>query len=424
MYKRIVEKNGLRIIIWPMRETKAVSIFVLVGVGSRYETRETMGISHFLEHMLFKGTGKRPDSLAIASTIDNVGGSFNGFTGKEFTGFYVKVASRHFPLGVDLLTDIICHSKFDGKEIERERRVILEEINSVQDVPDEYVSKLYFSLLYGDHPLGWDITETKERVKKLNREELLRFWRRYYTLDNLVIAVAGRVNPGKAVSLIRNSIEGIKGKKKSGSLRVKENQMRPASKVCSREIDQTHLCLGVRTFIHTRHKDRYVLRVLNTILGESSSSRLFIKLRERLGLAYAIDSGYETFSDTGTLLAQAAVDLKNVEKAIKAILDEFKRLREELVSKEELQRAKNYSVGKIILSLENSSGIAYSLGKQELLLGKIETPEEVIKKIKKVTRRDIRRVAGGIFQEKNLNLALLGPLKEGNHPDFDKLLKI
>jgi len=167
MYKRIVEKNGLRIIIWPMRETKAVSIFVFVGVGSRYETRETMGISHFLEHMLFKGTERRPDSLAIASTVDNVGGSFNGFTGKEFTGFYVKVPSKYLPLGVDLLTDIICHSKLDEEEIERERRVIIEEINSIQDTPDEYVSRLYFSLLYGDHPLGWDIIETKERVRKL-----------------------------------------------------------------------------------------------------------------------------------------------------------------------------------------------------------------------------------------------------------------
>ncbi|MEA3485090.1 MAG: pitrilysin family protein [Candidatus Aerophobetes bacterium] len=424
MHERIVEKNGLRIIIWPMRETKAVSIFVLVGVGSRYETRENMGISHFLEHMLFKGTERRPDSLAIASTIDNVGGSFNGFIGKEFTGFYVKVASKYLPLGIDLLTDIICHSKLDEEEIERERRVILEEINSVEDAPDEYISKLYFSLLYGDHPLGWDITETRERVKKINREDFLRFWRRYYTPDNLVISVAGRVNPEKAVSLIKNSLGGIKGKKKSGPLKVKENQAKPASKVCRREIDQTHLCLGVRTFIHTRHKDRYALRLLNTILGENSSSRLFIKLREKLGLAYAIDSGYETFSDTGTLLAQAAVDLRNVKKFIKAVLDEFKRLREELVSREELARAKNYSAGKITLALENSSGIAYSLGKQELLLGRIETPEEIIRKIKKVTRKDIRRVAAHIFQQRNLNLVLLGPLREGSYPDFDKLLKI
>ncbi len=424
MYKRIVEKNGLRIIIWPMRETKAVSIFVFVGVGSRYETRETMGISHFLEHMLFKGTERRPDSLAIASTVDNVGGSFNGFTGKEFTGFYVKVPSKYLPLGVDLLTDIICHSKLDEEEIERERRVIIEEINSIQDTPDEYVSRLYFSLLYGDHPLGWDIIETKERVRKLKREDLLRFWRRYYTPDNLVIAVAGRVQPEKTASLITSSIGQMKGKRGNGWLRVREDQIKPKSKACSRKIDQVHLCLGVRTFIHTKHPDRYALQVLNTILGENSSSRLFIKVREKLGLAYAIDSGYETFMDTGTLLAQAAVDLKNIEQAIKAILEEFKGLREELVSREELQRAKNYLTGKITLSLESSSGIAYSLGKQELLRERIEPPEKIIGKIKKVTRRDIRRVAKNIFQERNLNLALLGPLREGNYPELDKLLKI
>jgi len=417
MYKRVVQKNGLRIITRPMRDTRAVSVFALIGAGTRHETRQIMGISHFLEHMLFKGTEKRPNSLAIASTVDNVGGSFNGFTSKEFTGFYVKVASRHLPLAIEILSDIIYHSKFEEKEIERERGVILEEINSVHDTPDEYILKLYFSLLYGDHPLGWDIVRTKERIKTLRRDDLVRFWQRHYTPDNIVVSVAGRTEPEKTASLIRRHLGEMKGKKDDGWLEIKETQTRPASKVHSRKIDQTHLCLGVRTFIHAAHKDCYALQVLNTVLGGNTSSRLFIKVREKLGLAYAIDSGCETFLDTGTFLTQAAVDVKNTERAIRAILEEFRQIREHLVSIEELKRAKNYLAGKIALGLENSSGVAYSLGRQELLLRKIESPDETIKKIKAVTRRDLRRVAENIFQERNLNLALLGPIKEDKNWD-------
>ena len=422
MFKRFVEKNGLRVVIRPMRDTRATSVFVLVGVGSRYETKKNMGASHFLEHMLFKGTRKRPNSLAIASEIDNVGGSFNGFTGKEFTGFYVKVASKHLPLAIEVLSDIICHSKFEEEEIERERRVILEEINSIHDTPDEYILKLYFSLLYGDHPLGWDIVKTREKVKTLTRDDLVRFWRRYYTPDNLVISVAGRAEAEKVLSLIRKYLGGMNGKKEDGWLRIEENQTGPEFEVNLRKIDQVHLCVGVRTFIHASHRDRYALQVLNIILGGNSSSRLFIKVREKLGLAYAIDSGYETFLDTGTFLVQAAVDLKNTEKAIKAILEEFKQIRDKAVSIEELKRAKNYLMGKIALSLENSSGVAYSFGKQELLLRKIESPDETIRKIRKVTRKDIRRVAEKIFQEKNLNLALLGPVEKDKN--WDEVLKL
>ena len=422
MYRKVMGESGLRILVWPMKETKTVSVLVFVGVGSRYETKDLMGIAHFLEHMLGKGTRKRPDALSIASEIDAVGGEFNGFTGTEYTLLYVKLPADEVLLAVDVLSDIICNSKLDEEHIEVEKGVILQEINHLLDTPSQYVLELYQSLLYGDHPLGWDIATSREVLPRLNRERLANLWRNCYTPDNMVVAVAGKMDPRKVISWVKNYFGSSSGKKSTTWVPVKENQTEPAFRVLSRKTDQTHICLGVRTFINVLHPDRYVLEVLNTILGGCMSSRLFIKIREEMGLVYSIGSGMQTLLDTGNLSVEAGTDGRKVGEVIGAILGEFHRLRESLLEPDELQRAKNYIKGKIVMGLENSEGLAYFLGKQELLQGRIRPVEEIMDEIEKVSREDIRRVSKNIFQQKNLNLALLGSFD--GKPSFEGLLRI
>ena len=422
MYRKVTGDGDLRIVVWPMKETETVSILVFVGLGSRYETKDLMGITHFLEHMLGKGTKKRPDALSIASEIDGVGGEFNGFTGTEYTLFYVKLPADEVLLGVDVLSDIILNSRLDEKHIELEKGVILQEINHLLDTPSQYVLELYHSLLYGDHPLGWDIVASREILPQLNQEKLTNLWRNYYTPDNMVVAVAGKIDPGKVIPWVRSHFGRATGKKSTTWVQVKESQTEPAFRALSRKTDQTHICLGVRTFISVLHPDRYILEVLNTILGGCMSSRLFIKIREEMGLVYSVGSGIQTLLDTGSLSVEAGTDGRKVGEVIGAILGEFHRLRESFLEPDELQRAKNYIKGKIIMGLENSEGLAYFLGEQELLQGRIRSVEETMEEIEKVSREDVRRVSGDIFQEKNLNLALLGSFD--GKLSFEKLLRI
>jgi predicted Zn-dependent peptidase len=422
MYRKAAGDGDLRIVVWPMKETKTVSVLVFVGLGSRYETKDLVGITHFLEHMLGKGTKERPDPLSIVSEIDAVGGEFNGFTGAEYTLFYVKLPADEVLLGVDVLSDIICNSRLDEKHIELEKGVILQEINHLLDTPSQHVLELYHSLLYGDHPLGWDIVTSREILPQLNREKLTNLWENFYTPDNMVVAVAGKIDPEKVISWVRSHFGNATGKKSTTWVPVKESQTEPLFRALSRKTDQTHICLGVRTFISVLHPDRYILEVLNTILGGCMSSRLFIKIREEMGLVYSVGSGIQSLLDTGILSVEAGTDGRKVGEVIGAILGEFHRLRESLLNPDELQRAKNYVKGKLIMGLENSEGLAYFLGKQELLQGRIRTVKEIMKEIEKVSLEDVRRVSENIFQEKNLNLALLGSFD--GKLSFEKLLRI
>lgn len=422
IYRKVMGERGLRIVVHPMRETKTVSVLVFVGVGSRYETKDLVGIAHFLEHMLGKGTKKRPDALSIASEIDAVGGEFNALTGMEYTLFYVKLPADEVLLGVDVLSDIICNSRLAEEHIELEKGVVLQEINNILDTPSQYVADVYQSLLYGDHPLGWDIAASREVLPRLNREELANLWQDCYTPDNMVVAIAGKIDPGKVISWVRDYFGSATGKKSATPVPVNENQTKPAFRALSRKTDQTQICLGVRTFINLPHPDRYVLEVLNTILGGCMSSRLFIKIREEMGLVYSVGSGVQTLLDTGNLCVEAGTDGRKVGEVIGAIIREFHRLRESLLKPSELRRAKNYLKGKIVMGLENSEGLASFLGKQELLQGRIKPVEEVMEGLEKVSREDVRRVSENIFQEKNLNLALLGSFD--GKLSFERLLKI
>jgi len=420
MYKKSVLHNGLKVIIAPMKGTRAVTVLILVGTGSRYESEQLNGITHFLEHMFFRGTNKRASAKIISETIDRVGGELNAYTSEESTGFFIHLASPHLELALDVLSDMLLNSKFEREEIEKEKGVILEEINMHQDRPDVQVANIYKSLLYGNQPLGWEVIGKKDVIKNIDREKLLAYREKNFSPNNTVISIAGDVEHGKTSALVKKYWGRWKNRKRPSYLPLEEKQTVPATNQQYRKTDQAYLCLGTRTFAY-EHPDYYVLRVLNMILGGMISSRLFVRLREEEGIVYSVDSLRESYLDGGNLRVNAGVEISKTETAVIAILEEFKKIRQEIVVGEELQKAKEYLKGRLTLELELSSGVAGFLGHQELLLGKIKLPEEEIKEIEKVTSRAIKRVAQEIFIREHLNLAVVGPFRDKEK--FVKLLK-
>jgi predicted Zn-dependent peptidase len=420
-FKKTILKNGLRLITAPMKDTNTVTVIVTTGVGSKYETRRTNGISHFLEHMLFKGTKKRPRTKDISGVLDAVGGEYNAFTGKEQTAYFAKVDAKHFDLALDVVSDIYLNSKIDGKEIEKERSVILQEINMYEDTPIAQIGDVFENLLYGDQPAGREIIGTKENVKNLKRADFLKYLRENYTAPNTVVCVAGDLNEKKAI----RDIERIFGKmpKKAGGkkLKILERQSAPRVKIKRKYTDQAHLVLGFRAR-DMFHPDRYALSILANILGGTMSSRLFLSVREKLGLAYYISAGYESYTDSGYVAVKAGVgtEREKVEKAVKVILREIGEVREEGVKKGELQKAKDNLRGKMALTLESSDEIAGFLAGQELAKRKIKTPEEILKQVEKVSAGDIMRVARETFMNKKLNLAVIGPVEDKGY--LEKIL--
>jgi predicted Zn-dependent peptidase len=421
MYKKSVLDNGLKVIIAPMKGTRAATILILIGIGSRYEARQLSGITHFLEHMFFKGTSKRPSAKTISETIDRVGGELNAYTSEESTGLFIHLASSRLELALDVLSDMLLNSKFEREEIEKEKGVILEEINMHEDKPDFQVVNIYKSLLYGNQPLGWKVIGEKKVIKNIDREKLSGYWEKNFSSNNAVISIAGDVEPRKTSALVRKYLRRWENRKKPSYLPLKEKQATSATILKDRKTDQAYLCLGVRTFAY-KHPDYYVLKVLNTILGGIVSSRLFVRLREEEGMAYSVDSVCESYLDGGNLCVHAGVEISKVEDAVLTILKEFKRMSQEIVGEEELEKAKEYLKGRMALELEFSLGVASFLGHQELLLGKIKLPEKQMEEIEKVTSDDIKRVAEKIFVKGHLNLAVVGPFTDKEK--FAKLLKI
>jgi len=421
MFKKTTLKNGLRIITIPKKNTQSLTVLVLVGTGSKYERKETNGISHFLEHMYFKGTKKRPSATAIAETLDKVGGIYNAFTSEEYTGYFAKVAAQHFELALGWVSDIFLNSLLPEKEIEKEKGVIIEEINMIYDNPMSYVQTLWPKLLYGDQPAGWDVAGTKETVSKMTREKLIDYTEKQYVASNTIVSIAGNFNEPLAIKKVKEFFSKIKTTKPIKKPRVIEQQQKPNLLLHFRETDQTHLCLGVRAF-DLFHPKRYVQDLLSVILGGMMSSRLFEKIRAELGIAYYINTNSEANPDTGFLFTQTGIDNKNVEKGILTILKEYKKISQEKVPVSELKKAKDYLKGKTTLLLESSDAQASFYTGQELLEKKILTPEEIFKKIDQVSQDDILKVAKDIFQPQKLNLALIGPFKDKK--TFEKLLKI
>lgn len=422
-YTRNILENGLRVLTIPMPSLESATVLVMVGAGSRYEKRELNGISHFLEHMAFKGTEKRPTSRDISSVIDGMGGEFNAFTSKETTGYYIKSAKDRIETSFDVLSDILINSKFDQDEIQKEVGVIIEELNLYEDTPVRKIGDIYERLLYGDTPMGWDIGGEKEVIRKIKREDFLEYMGRLYSADNITVVVAGGVKDGKAVELAKKYFSGMKKFPTDKPVPVVENQRKPEVFVKQKQTEQIHIALGVRTVPISSEK-RYPLSVLSAIIGGGMSSRLFHEVRDKRGLAYYVRSSAEEYADAGTLVSAAGVDPKRVVEAIKVIMEEYSKIAEGKMDlkNEELRKAKEFLKGHLVLDLEDSRSVAGYYASQELLEERIENPDEVLEKIEAITAEDIESVGKEFFKNEGLNLALIGKFEDRNK--LESLVKL
>ncbi len=420
MLKNTKLSNGLRVLTVSSKESKTVTVLILTGVGSKYEKRDISGISHFLEHMYFKGTKKRPNQKDVAETLDKIGGAYNAFTGEECTGYYTKVASLHFDTALEWVSDIFLNSKIPAKELAKEKGVIIEEINMVKDHPMSYVQRVWMDLLYGDQPAGWDIAGTKETVSSITRKNLIDYMKMGYVASGTIVCVAGNVNSDDVEKKVKKYFAGIsKGPEPKKEL-VMEKQFSPGILIEKKNTDQTHICLGVRAY-DIFHPQRHTLHIIETILGRMMSSRLFVKIREDLGLAYYVKTDYDASTDTGFLVTQAGVDNSKVDQAVEAILKEYKKISSRKVLSEELNKAKENIKGRMAISMEPSDAQAYFYGTQELLKKEIQPIDEIFKELDKVTAEDVLAVSKDIFKPEKLNLAVVGPV---NKSSLKKILKI
>ncbi len=418
-YETATLSNGLRILTAPMPQTRSVSIGVYVGTGSRYERKDEAGLSHFVEHLCFKGSAKRPTAKDIAEAIDGVGGHLNGGTDREATVYYCKVAAPHFSLALDVLADLVQAPRFDRAEIEKERSVILEELAMVADTPSQLVDLLIDEALWPDQPLGWDVAGTKESVQHLTRQMALDYVARQYVPNNMVVSVAGNVEHSRVLEEVAAFWnDGVSGS--PSPWYPATNGHGPRCAVRFKKTEQTHICLAVRG-IPMDHPDRYALGLLSTILGEGMSSHLFMELRERKGLVYDVHSYVSHFLDTGAFTVYAGVDPTKTVEAVKLIVEELVRLRDG-ASEEELVKAKELSKGRLLLRLEDTRSVAGWLGGQELLLGRVYTPDEAVAMLEAVTLDDLQRVARDLLITDQLYLALVGPFRSERR--FARLLHL
>lgn len=407
-YQKYTLKNGLRIILAPMQDNQTATVLVMTGVGSRFENRRENGLAHFLEHMFFKGTKKRPTAMDISLELDSVGAEYNAYTGKEYTGYYAKVEAHHWQQAVDVVSDLFLNAKIEQAEIDRERGPVLQEISMYEDAPMRHIGDLWERHLYGDHPLGWEITGPKDNIRTLMRPDFMKYLKRGYVAGNVVIGVAGNIDPKKVKKDIEKHFARVRTGRKPTFQKIAERQNRPAIFIQKKKTDQTHFLLGVRAY-DMHHRDRYALSVLATILGGGMSSRLFMAVRERRGLAYSVQTLAETYQDAGYLATQVGVEHGNVEKTVAVILEEYKRIATEKVPESELRKAKEYVKGRMALGLEGSDDVIEYLVAQEVQRGEIMLPEEKIKKLEQVSADDVLRVAQDVFRNKKLNLAAIGP---------------
>ena len=426
--------NGLQTVFLPLPQSQSVTALIMVKVGSRYENDKIAGLAHFIEHMVFKGTEKYPSALDLSTVVDSVGAEFNAFTGKENTAFYVKSAAKHLMLSLDVLRQMIFRPLLEEKEINKEKGVILEEINMREDMPMSKVSEEFESLLYGKTVLGRDVIGFKKTVKNMQRRHFLNFRQQWYQPSRMLLAIAGRIKKGERLKIQGLVEKHFSSQKKS---QKKQNypkrlttvshlknkplvfqQKKPAVRMIYKPTQQAHFCLGVRSFPRG-HKDRYALAVLATILGGNMSSRLFTEVREKRGLAYYVKTQTNAYSDNGYLVSQAGTDINKAKEAIKVILNEYKKASFWLTEKE-LKRSQEFIKGKMALALEDSKTIVTLYADDLLLEGKIRTPQMIIKKIDEVSLSDLKRVAKKIFKKQLLNLAIIGPYK--NKDQFERIL--
>jgi len=420
-YQRTVLPNGLRVLTIPMASLQSVTVLVMVAAGSRYETKHNNGISHFLEHMAFKGTTSRPTPQIIANLIDGIGGESNAFTSKEYTGYYIKSATTHLDLTLDILSDMLQHSLLKQQEIDKERGVIVEELNMYEDTPMRRLGDIYDHLLYGDSPMGRDIIGTKESLAGIAREDFIAYMSSLYSADNMTVIVAGGIDEKNSAEIVTKYFSKMPAFTTAGYEKVVVTQTQPSLLLKQKATEQAHLALGVRG-VPLGHPDEYPLEVLAAVLGAGFSSRMFQEIREKRGLAYYIGTSSDNNTDCGDFTTTAGVDPKRIDEAIKAILEQYDTIRSSDIPEKELQKAKELIKGHFVLSLEDSRSVASFFGHQEILEHHIDTPEQVIEKIDKVTADDVHRVAKQYLVADTLNLAIIGNFDDRQR--FEKLLQL
>ncbi len=416
-YERHVLDNGLRVLTAPMPEAQSVTCMVMLAAGSRYETPETNGIAHFSEHMFFKGTERRPTARQIAGEIDSIGGEFNAFTGKEYTAYYVKCAAEHRDIALDVLIDMLRNSRFDPEEIDREKGVIIEEMNMYFDTPRDFIGGVYEELVYGDQPLGWEIIGRKETVRGATRETFTSYLDRWYHPPRIVLGVGGRLGDG----LLERAQEllGDLPPRGTGEPDPVQPYVNGRVRVFTKQSDQAHLILGVSSYPIV-HPDRYALQVLSTVLGGGMSSRLFTEVRERRGLAYYVFGLNHSYTDAGSLYAQAGVDINRIDEAVTTILAELRTIAAEPVPDDELEKARNFAKGRFVLQLESPQGLILFGLRREVLEGRAPDLDEVLEGLNAVTGEDVQRVAQDLVADERLRLAVIGPFDDAER--FEKLL--
>jgi predicted Zn-dependent peptidase len=411
VFERQVLPNKLRVLTAPLDHAQSVTCFIMFAAGSRYERADNRGIAHFAEHMFFKGTEKRPNSKDITTLIDGIGGEVNAFTSKEYTGYYVRCAGPERDTALDVLLDMIRHSKFDPEEIEREKGVILEEMNMYQDTPRDHIGNVYEDLVYGDNPLGWETLGTKDTIRAATRETFLDYVDEWYTPERMVVGVAGMVGDG-LIPLLEEALGDLQpdGDRRPAPAQL-DRSPGPRVSVQQKDAEQAHLIVGVPSY-PIEHPDRYALQMLTAVLGAGMSSRLFLEVRERRGLAYYVHGLNHSYTDAGSLLAQAGVDITRIDEAIKVIVEQFNRMAEEEVPSDELEKSRSMIKGRFVLRTESPQGlIMYGLNR-EILEGHVLEPDELLEKIDAVTAQDVQRVAQDLIAREKLNLAVIGPFED------------
>ncbi|MBI1819245.1 MAG: insulinase family protein [Nitrospirae bacterium] len=407
MFKKILLDNGIRVVVEKVPSVKSVSIGIWVNVGSRDEEGSEHGLSHFLEHMFFKGT-KKKSAKALAQEMDSLGGEMNAFTSRETTTFYTKVLDEHLPKAIDILSDVFHHSTFAPDEIKKEKKVILEEIKMVEDDPEELLNDFYLEQIWKKNPLGRSILGTLETVSSLKRETILSFLDKYYHPSQVVVSVAGNFNPPVLFKLLNKSF----GKYGNSSRLIPERvlpQMESGVFCKKKNFEQVHLCSGLPGVSQT-DKNRHALYVLNTALGGSVSSRLFQEVREERGLVYSIYSYLSFFQDTGLFTVYAGTGVKTSRKVIQIILKEFKKLRNEGITARELRKAKEHLKGSMMLGMESTSSRMGQIAKDEISFGRFFSMDEMIHDIESVSREMVHRVAQQVFDPQYYSLTTVGPL--------------
>ncbi len=420
MYQKNQLENNIRMITHEMKDRHSAALGFWTGVGGRYEQIKNKGAAHFLEHIVFKGT-KHYGCAEIKEKIEGVGGSLNAFTSEECTCYFAKVPGKKIEQTFDILSDMVLNPLIAEKDVNKERGVILEEIKMYYDLPQHLVCDLLDQLLWPDHPLGQNIAGTLESVGKMSYEDLRHFHQQFYIPSNIVVSACGAVTHKKIVALTKKKFGKVFKKDLVSCAPAIAGLDQPRVNIKAKEIEQMHLALGVRSLCR-QDPQRYVLGVLNVILGGNMSSRLFNEVREKRGLAYSISSGAKLLSDTGAFVVRAGVDNAKIVEAVDVILKELKRISDESVSAGELTRAKDYLLGQMALSLEDTADHMFWIGESLVSTNKIETFQSVMKKVNGVTIADVRRLAKQIFCPQKLNLSLVGPLKDQQESEIKRIL--